>query len=255
MFFRNCQENSNILFTYWLSSVIINMNNAKDFDFSWTPEFVYFLGFLWGDGWLYHSKPFNYNISIEIVKDDLDEILPTLRTISDWTVSYRHRDGRRETGTATLSRKVLFDWLGLHNYRSKNLDAKIVNKIPEELKGYWLRGLIDADGCFQFKDQSECKYTGKDYKSCSLSIYGPIDQDWTSIIGIFNLIGVKTTIKKRVRATGSSSEIILSRRRDLILLNDFVYSGKDLGLKRKKKIMEEIVAYDKKMAKFNICST
>jgi hypothetical protein len=151
-------------------------------------------------------------------------------------------------GKASLGRKVLYDFLEENNYKSKDHNAIILDLIPDSLKKYWLLGLIDADGHVWLRNQT----VNPKYKAPGLTIYGPINQDWTSIGEIFSDLNVKFKITKRIRNTGSSSEFIITKRDDLVKIKKYLYDGHHpFGLNRKKDKFSEIESYDNQMKKSN----
>ena len=216
-------------------------------DFTFTPEFCYILGFLWGDGFLVdNSKRYSYKVAFEIERSDFEEIIPTFQKYASWNFYFRKRKNRQETGCGQIANKEFVRFLKDYNYNSKSKDASILKVIPDDLKRYWLRGLVDADGNVCFKNQSTGD--GK-YKTCGLSLYGPLDQDWGSIQDVFTSLGIKTKIQKRIRDNGKSSDISCFNRNDVLKIKSFLYPTFDFGLTRKFKIFEEIESYNLLMKK------
>lgn len=182
------------------------------------PEVVYILGFLWADGYIVRNE-----IRLEIVKDDLDAIKPILESIGKWTYSYRNRNGCRASGRATTSNKKLKEFLVEHDYDKKSYVSadKILSKIPNELKHYFFRGLVDGDGCI---------YVLKNKKRISVS--GSYEQNWFFIDNLCYELKISAYTYRIINSTSKYSTIEINGN-NAIILGDYIYKGKLFGLNRK----------------------
>lgn len=181
------------------------------------PEVAYILGFLWADGYIVRNE-----VRLEIVKDDLDTIKPILESIGYWTYSYRDRNGCRTSGRATTSNKKLKEFLVDHDYDKKSYVSadKILSKMPNDLKHYFFRGLVDGDGCITTK---------------GLVISSTYNQDWAYVDDLSYQLGISAYTYRRRKASESGSTIEINGKQALIAC-DYIYNGfsnDNIGLIRK----------------------
>jgi hypothetical protein len=114
-------------------------------------EVAYFLGFLWADGYVHHyfSKNINhYVVSIEIKSEDAEMIKHIFLEFGKWNIQKRKRGDHGEVTLLTTNNKDLYYFLYDCGYTNKSISEPtlILNKIPEELKMYFWKGLFDGDG-------------------------------------------------------------------------------------------------------------
>jgi hypothetical protein len=182
---------------------------------------------LWGDGYLSHPKN-NFCIypTIQIQREDYEKIIDTFQSIGKWKTYYRTRENRKEQGNGVLCDNIWGYFLKNNDYliKSEVSPSKILSHIPNELKHYWWRGYIDADGCF---------YTRNNVYQFSLA--GSYNQDWSESEKLLASLGVKFSVKKRIQNKKSKSSIVsISNRNGIILFGEYLYGGKiSIGLKRK----------------------
>ena len=125
-----------------------NINEELFFDVK-EPIVAYFLGLLWSDGHIiFKGNGKENSIKIEAKKSDLIEVINDLTLLGNWTISCRTRPGRQEQMLISTSNRKLVDFLVEHGYLNKKIESadKILNKIPDNLKHYFFRGLSDGDG-------------------------------------------------------------------------------------------------------------
>ena len=193
-------------------------------------EKAYTLGFLWGDAHIrsYKIKSGISNIhhtQLEIVRKDLDQIKDYFNVWGNWYLNYRSRKNRQEQGILTNFNGEFGWFLTVNNYliKSKSEPTKILSIIPQDLKHYWWRGFIDADGCFYCKDIA-----------FQFSMAGSYGQSWEEFVSLLKALGIeKYQIQQRIHKKSKSSAIRMSNRKNIIILGDYIYSGETLGLKRK----------------------
>lgn len=183
------------------------------------PEVGYILGFLWADGYIVRNE-----IRLEIVKDDLDAIKPILESIGKWTYSYRNRNGCKTSGRATTSNKKLKEFLVEHDYDKKSYVSadKILSKIPNDLKHYFFRGLVDGDGCI---------YVNKKTNEKRISISSSVNQNWFYVENICDEIGVNFNVYQKIGK--HSSSVIEINGIYAKTFCDYIYQDKQFGLHRK----------------------
>lgn len=155
-----------------------------------TTEIAYFLGFMWSDGYIRHYKAKNgienYKVSLEINKDDAESILSILKEICDFSIHKRKREKTwKETYTFSKNNKNLYQFLEENDYVNKSNEepTKILSKIPQHLKNYFWKGIIDGDGStgligrgayFEVASTYNYNYTELDLWLKSIGTYGKV---------------------------------------------------------------------------------
>ncbi len=190
-------------------------------------KFIYFLGYLWADGYIYKNE-----INFEIKKDDSEDIIESINFIK-WNTyikkkKLKNRDKIYESFQIRKNNKILASFLINNDYKSKSIvsPTKILNLIHDKNKYLFFRGYIDGDGCFSIKNNNK----NRSY----FSITSDIRQDWIEIEKLFNLLNIRYNKKIDDRENNKSSFIILSDRKQILLLGDYIYQHYNfLGLKRK----------------------
>jgi len=220
---------------------ILKESRIKDFDsYKINPskflkiensEVAYFLGLMWSDGSICKKT---YKISLEIIKDDLEVILPYLNRIGEWSIYERDRNGWKTQKTITTSNYYIHSFLVENDYLIKSTASpdKILSKIPKNLQHYFFRGLIDGDGHFKDKNGN--------YYFC---ITGDKNQKWDACENLFNNLKLNYKIKKNKNKKGQSSIIKITNKKDIAKLGDYIYKnyGKDnIGFPRKYQIYKSI---------------
>jgi len=203
----------------------IPIENIKD-----SPNFLYVLGYIWGDGHIYNGGISKTNsVSLEIVKEDGLDICDKMNSVINWNISYRKRTNRKEQMCFTINNRIFIEYLVSLNFNKKSFDyPSFIDDISYEMKRYFYLGLSDADGCFYFRKSSCCQY----------SISSTIDQDWKHIIDIFEYLCIKYNIKKveSIKKNGNidrHSVVVISNKKDVIKFGDYLYSDSFIGLNRK----------------------
>ena len=193
-------------------------------------EVAYFLGFFWSDGTVFKNS-----IDLTIKTGDSKEIFGILSKFGTWNIRHFNKKLKDKVFKSTIINchdKKIAEFLIENDYLNKSLTTptKILKLISDDLKPYFFRGLIDGDGCFCSKNRSY------------LSITGNINQNWDEIIHLYNNFSLKFKLTKKERKTGNSSFIVISNKKDIIKLGDFLYgdSFDGIGLSRKYKIYLEI---------------
>ena len=201
-----------------------------------TKEVAYLLGIIWADGFLNPSKNGNNsNLGFTMVKEDIDEIKPSLEKIGKW--NYYERKQPVETWKPSVNvitnNKRIMKFLIEHDYDKKSYMSadKILSKIPNELKHYFFRGLIDGDGCFYFYKPNK----GSTIKQFTLT--STYEQDWSYFERLCEDLDIKYNIKRTKNITSSSSVIRITNKNGIIKLGNYIYNNIEndsIGLNRKK---------------------
>jgi hypothetical protein len=222
----------------------MKINKKYIFDFNViknpTPEFAYYLGWMWGDGSCCH-KGLGYQQSLEIQEVDGLEIVNFFETFCNPSKKFRHRKGRKPTISINLYDFILGKFLEENDYeeKSKKPPTKILNFLPIELHEYWFRGFFEADGHASFREQST-----KGYMLSIIQFYAPINQDWGFLQDFLARNGIQMKSSKRKRDSGSSSVAGFGQQPQIIKFIESVYYQKSsMHLSRKYKTLMEMKNY------------
>lgn len=195
--------------------------NIKD------PIAAYLLGLIWTDGHI--NKKMNL-ISFGTTYPDSDYFIPQFLKTGAWGVGrYKHKGKTWKDAVSIYAcNSYLKDFLKQHNFTDKDKGFQsLYDIIPENLKRFFIIGLIDGDGCF---------YVNKYHGHYRLTIAAAYDQNWDCLSNIFKKLGIKHSISKTIRTTGHGSVIEICGKSRVKLLGDFLYhdyKSHGIGLPRK----------------------
>lgn len=201
----------------------VNINQFLNIE---KPEVAYFLGYFWADGYLMTSRG---ELRLSIATEDMDVIKNVMDSLGDWNYNHRHRGITYKPITSAItSNKKLTDFMVENDYhlKSKVSADKILSKIPEHLKHYFFRGLIDGDGCISIKDGG---------RSYNLSVSGSYDYDWSFLKHKCNDLKLNFKYYQTLNNNGNSSSIYLYGEQSK-LFGDYIYNHYEsdkIGLIRK----------------------
>lgn len=206
------------------------------------PEVAYLLGLIWADGCIYYKKnKYRYDINIVNKIEDALVFNKIAQTIGEWNF-YLTQKGKM--GAIVAHNKDICEFLIENDYLSKSsLSAnKILSRIPEHLKHYWFRGLLDGDGCI---------YVKYNPTSLRLEISSSFEQDWSYMVDLCTKLNIEYKILKRTaKNTKYKFSTFLIRKLNCIMsFCDYVYRGFDndkIGLQRKFLKAKEIESFLKK---------
>lgn len=199
-------------------------------------EIAYILGLLWADG---HITFANNATKTPIVKhtskpDDNETFQLILKHSGNWNSFTTNNVGsfakeKKKISINWVSCRELGEFLIDNQYREKYKSPnKILQKIPNDLKQYWFRGYFDGDGSVTIKNRGHH----------SVAFTGCNEQNWEFIISLFERIGIKNYRIRIVQSRGgSSSQIRITNKKDLIKFENYIYSDYDdyqMGLRRKR---------------------
>lgn len=200
-----------------------------------TKEISYLLGLIWADGFLNPSKNGqNSNLGFTMVKEDIDIIKPMLEFIGKW--NYYERKQPVETWKPSINvitnNKRILNFLIEHDFDKKSYISadKILSKIPDELKHYFFRGLIDGDGCFYYYKPEN----GSTLRQFALA--SSYEQDWSYFEKLCNEKNIKYNIKRTIGKKSSSSVIRITNKDGILKLGEYIYKDlheDNIGLVRK----------------------
>ncbi len=189
------------------------------------PEFIYFLGYLWADGWV--SKDKNV-IRIGLAKSDGDVISEIFSRYCRLRI-YEQTLDREKNGNCQIRKvfemtdKYFADFLKANDYCVKSWKAptKILSIIPIHLRHYWWRGYFDGDGCI-----SRAVYpTWTTYR---VKFSGSSDQDWTSLYELYKDLEIISTLDKESNSLGKWSSVYFHRPKYISRFLDYIYPPQDI---------------------------
>lgn len=203
----------------------LNYEEFEDIKNSYT---AYILGFIWADGYVTND---GRHFNVCGVEDDINEIEWLFDKLGNWC---KHIDNREKYGWKTSKTLIgsnieIYNFLIENDYDKKSQVSadKILTKIPDELKHYFIRGLIDGDGCFYYKDNGR-----------QFALASTYEQDWFYFEKLCNELNIKYTIKrtkvinKKTKKENKSS-VVRILGKEIIKLGDYIYQGEQFGLTRK----------------------
>ena len=208
------------------------------------PEIAYILGLIWADGYVGQNT-----VTISALESDLKEVSNLFMKSGEWTVERKTNNRYGIIGKPSITIRMccreLMEILQESDYISKSkLSAdKILSKIPDNLKHYWFRGLIDGDGYIWYSK------TGM-YR---LTITSAKEQDWKYMEDLCKNLGIKYSIirdswKNKENKTFSRSVFIISNCYGVKTLCEFIFNNKEndnIGFSRKYNKWMEILNYIK----------
>lgn len=223
-----CKASQEEIDNLQFKSSFINLN--LDFTTAEFPkELAYFIGFLWADGYVNKKSK---RIAIEIVEEDGKLLEPIFMKLCTFSIYKRHRKGRKPTVTFFNSNKNVIDTLYILGKYPKSVEnhSKVLNFVPEKYHIWFLRGLIDGDGCFYIHDYQR-------YMAAQFSIAGSVDQDWSALSEKLSKLGLNCEITKVCeRLSGNSSHIRCTNVSNIKKFIQILYADKDnIWLPRKYK--------------------
>lgn len=206
------------------------------------PRIAYLLGFLWADG----HVPIKGNVIMLLIGEADGETLKELicSTAKSWHGrafdGYGKSIGKRYIDYQMSSYDLKQYLIGLdYHVKSRDIPMKVLATIPDHLKHYWWRGYFDGDGCFHF---------GKADKRGMILISAPAGQDWSFVVELLTELGADHKIRNRSGSGGSSSCLCLQSETAIRAFCDYIYSGEQMGLHRKRVKYEQYLEHKKRMA-------
>ena len=192
-------------------------------------EFVYFLGFLWADGYI--SKSTN-SIEINITKDDFDILQKPLSEHIEWNIFHKQRkhDGIPYGKPQIKAQKCMPSLKSFlleygYGFKSGGPPSSILRIIPAFLHHYWWRGYFDGDGSVAIS-KNGCK---------NLAFWSVLSQDWNELSQLMKSLDIHFSIYLYERKCGNSSALTITNKENIIKFGKYLYPEMkyDFGLKRK----------------------
>lgn len=195
------------------------------------PEVAYMLGFLWADG--YMSTKWN-TIGIKIVRSDMIEIEKIFDFVGKWSKFYNQEKHWKQTANFYTSNYYMHLFLTSVNFNNKSHSSpdKLISLIPEKIKHYFYRGIIDGDGSFYHNAKNNLN---------QFLISSTFNQDWNYFSNLCQQLNIKYKITRRNHKNSNktishSSYVRITNIKDITILGNYIYHNFDIdniGLKRK----------------------
>ena len=166
---------------------------------------------------------------------DIDELKPHLEKIGKWYYYNRKQliKSWKPCTNVITNNKRIFSFLIENNYDKKSQISacKILSKIPDNLKHYWFRGLVDGDGCFYYYEPKKGSILRQ------FTVASTYEQDWGYLYDLCVGLNIKFNINKKISNKGHSySEFRITNKVGIIAIGNYIYKDFDkdqLGLNRK----------------------
>lgn len=197
--------------------------NPEQFISKYTPEAIYSLGLIWADGCMIRKE---VRFSNQI--DDAIIFYKILLKTGCWKMfkyECKNHSTWKKIGRITASSPELHKYLIDMKYNES--PEKIINSLPQNIKHYWFRGIIDGDGCW---------YIGKDGTSRRFTLAGPYEENWIYFTTLLDKLNIGYKICRNINKCGKNSTVCIYKKDDIKKLGEYVYNGFEndkIGLNRK----------------------
>jgi hypothetical protein len=209
--------------------IIMNKNKNKINTDLNNKFFCYVLGIIWSDG---HVEKKRNRVLISLVDKDMENIKKIFDNTGKWNYLYVDNSKRNYKNQIRLDISDIdfYNFLIENKFTEKSFTSpdNLIDKIPKSNIKYFIRGVIDGDGCFYY---SKKNYTRQ------LTISSTYSQDWTYLSKIFEQLGCKYEIRKIENRYKSSCIRITNK--DILTFGDYLYDD-FFGLDRKFNKFKEI---------------
>jgi hypothetical protein len=199
----------------------------------------YILGFIWGDGRIANKT----RTDIFIEKNDAVEIYKILKkTKNEWKIGDDVEHGKRLKKYLWFTNLMFTKFLCEYDYAIKSSGIapnKIFDLLSETNKIYFLRGLIDSDGCIFCSKNIEQKWKIK------LIITSNFQQDWSFLESFLTKKFIKYKTRKiNAGNKGKWSRFEVTGNNQVVKMLKLIYENQDnIFLMRKYKIWREFENY------------
>lgn len=196
-----------------------------------TPEFCYFLGLLFADGYIGKStekKKGNYIVAITTTEVDIEYFEKIFKKFYDFKVYTRQRENWKSEYTFTFSNKHLHKFLIDIGFDNKPQNAsKIISNIKDhKCRQLFFTGLFDGDGCVYYNQKNFSRQA---------SISGCLEQNWDFLVEICLMLGIENyKITETIKPNGhTSSNFRICNKKEFDIFLSYIYETPEFGFKRK----------------------
>jgi len=203
------------------------------------PYIAYFLGFFWGDGYLFkHTRWRTRGVGCDQNAEDFIHVKEIFERVDDGWRTFDRIINEKKYPRIYKTDWPMHDWLFDLGYQDKSVShQRVLNIIHQDYQRFFILGLFDADG------NIFCQPDGKQARAC---IVGPINQDWSALENLLSHNGIKNYIEKRIdKNEHEYSYIHLDGVAQIPKFFDFLYknTSPDLFFQRKKDKFDLVVKY------------
>jgi DNA-binding transcriptional regulator WhiA len=205
--------------SYAITKRRYNYPNLSLFENIKDIEVAYIMGLFWADGYINQNT-----LSLEMIRDDLETLLPIFNSLGEWDISTRKRKGKKEQIAIKCHDYNIRKIFEEYGYRSKSelSPTFITNNINSEITKGFLLGWFDGDGCI---------YTSE--KQNQVYFCGTYTQDWSYLTSLLDKLDIKYSIKLKIQKSGKYSVVYIGGRENIKNFLYWLYSTKIKGLSRK----------------------
>jgi len=189
-----------------------------------SEEKAYWLGFILSDGSISSE---GYRISLEIGTIDIGHLEKFKKFIDcNYDILTRERNGYLRSSLRVTSKKIAQDLfrLGFINNKTYEMES-LIEKIPNELRRHFLRGIFDGDGGIYTYEANDCKILLSGLESIVMDFrsYFKIDEEKIS----------KRKVIGKKRNYDYHSRIYLGGNKQCKRILDELYKDSNIYLDRK----------------------
>lgn len=195
----------------------------EDFTDIVRPDIAYYLGLVWGDGYLVP----NVGVDLRFKESDGHEFYKLIQNIGSFVFQHYSTKEGHYVMQIKMGNAVIARYLETLDYKVKSFvsPTKVLATIPDDLKRFFWLGYHDADGCFHEKDSK-----------CKMSFAGAFDQDWSDWMNLLDSLNCFGQLTRRTCADGRSSHVTVASRFDIQQIGNYLYKTykeDGIGLPRK----------------------
>ena len=142
--------------------------------------------------------------------------------LASFSIYKRKRDGRKPQITFYYKDNSVCDTIQKLGKYPNSIEShkKIFEYIPKPYHIWFLRGLIDGDGCFYIHDYGNTI-------SRQFSIAASIDFDWSFLITYMESLGIYCQVNKAESSAGKSSHIRCTDSKSIKQFINLLYKDND----------------------------
>lgn len=210
-----------------------------------TPEFCYFLGLLYSDGYIAHTNR-TYVVAITTTEENLDQLRSIFGKFCDFKQYFRQREHWKLSCDFKFFNKDFYNFIIGIGFDNKQKNAQtIINKIQNPgCRQLFFTGYFDGDGCVYYNQKQFLRQA---------SICSSAGQDWGFMINLCEQLNIKNyNISICTNNRGhQSSNFRICNKAEFNLFLSYIYGNEQYGFLRKKDKFKEAMSSCKDGARFN----